>query len=30
MNKLWDVLKTEADYDIALERTIEIFHAEQD
>jgi HTH-type transcriptional regulator / antitoxin HigA len=30
MNKLWKVLETEEEYRIALKRTIEIFHAQQD
>lgn len=29
MTKAWKVLKTEEDYNIALKRTIEIFHAEE-
>jgi len=29
MEKKWKVLKSEAEYDVALERTIEIFHAEK-
>jgi len=29
MEKSWKVLKNEDEYDIALERTIEIFHAEK-
>jgi HTH-type transcriptional regulator/antitoxin HigA len=29
MEKKWKVLKTEMEYDIALERTIEIFHAKK-
>ena len=29
MEKSWKVLKSEDEYDIALERTIEIFHAEK-
>ena len=29
MEKNWKVLKTEEEYDIALERTIEIFHAQE-
>jgi len=29
MERNWKVLKTEAQYDIALERTIEIFHSEK-
>jgi HTH-type transcriptional regulator/antitoxin HigA len=29
MNRSWKILKTEAEYNIALERTIEIFHAEE-
>jgi HTH-type transcriptional regulator/antitoxin HigA len=30
MNSSWKVLETENEYDIALERTIEIFHAKND
>ncbi len=29
MNKKWKVLKSEDEYDVAIERTIEIFHAER-
>lgn len=29
MSKSWKVLKTEAEYDAALKRTIDIFHAEE-
>jgi HTH-type transcriptional regulator / antitoxin HigA len=29
MKNIWKVLKTEEEYDVALERTIEIFHAKQ-
>jgi len=29
MGNTWKVLKTESDYNIALERTIEIFHADE-
>jgi HTH-type transcriptional regulator/antitoxin HigA len=28
MERIWKVLKSEDEYDVALERTIEIFHAE--
>lgn len=30
MEKKWKVLKSEEEYDIALERTIEIFHAKKE
>lgn len=29
MNKSWKVLEAESEYDMALERTIEIFHADK-
>ncbi len=29
MERCWKVLKSEEEYDIALERTIELFHADE-